>query len=315
MKILITGAAGNLGSQVAKHFAAAGHELGLLVHKRPLPFDAYSLYKATICPADLGSASSLAGICDGVECVVHLAGKLFAPRPQRFLPVTNVGYVRNLLAAAQAARVKKFVLVSFPHVEGETTPEHPARGAVQSSTRVIHFRTRLEAEKLVLQAGAVGSLVPVIFRAGVVYGTGVKLTEGARRLLRRRLLAVWRKPTWVHLVALPDFLAALQSAVQNERASGIYQVADDAPLTLQDFLDRLAAHHGCHRPWRLPRWMFFAAAGACEAFALAFHTAAPLNRDIVRAGMTSSVADNSRMKRELLPQLAYPTLEQGIALL
>jgi hypothetical protein len=44
-------------------------------------------------------------------------------------------------------------------------------------------------------------------------------------------------------------------------------------------------------------------------------SAAPLNRDIVNAGMTSCVADNSRMKRELLPVLKYPTLQAGIRLL
>ncbi|HKT68181.1 MAG TPA: NAD(P)-dependent oxidoreductase [Terriglobales bacterium] len=313
MRILITGAAGNLGSQVTRHLAAAGHELRLLVHKRPLLFDYSALPKTTVCPADLGNPSTLDGICDGVDCVIHLAGVLFAPRPARFLPLTNIGYVRNMLAIARAAQVRKFVLASFPHVEGETTPEHPARGELQSTSSVIHFRTRLEAEKLVLQAG--NCLAPVVFRAGVVYGKGIKLVEGARWLLRRRLMAVWRKPTWVHLLALPDFLVALQAAVENERASGLYQVADDSPLTLQDFLDRLAAHCGYPPPWRLPGFMFFGAAWGCEAFALLFHTRVPLNRDIIRAGMTSSVADTSRMKLELLPRLAYPSLEQGLKLL
>jgi nucleoside-diphosphate-sugar epimerase len=285
------------------------------VHRRPLPFDAHALPQATVCPADLAQPASLAGICDGIQCVIHLAGMLFAPRPELFLPLTNVGYVRNLLAEAQAARVRKFILVSFPHVEGESSPQHPARGETESTSSVVHFRTRLEAEQLVLRAGAAGELVPLIFRAGVVYGRGIKLIEGARWLLRRRLLAVWRKPTWVHLIALPDFLAALQAAVENEHASGIYQVADDAPLTLQDFLDRLALHYGYSRPWRLPEWMFYAAAAACEDIALLFRTSAPLTRDLIRAGMTSSVADNSRMKRELLPRLSYPTLEQGLSLL
>jgi nucleoside-diphosphate-sugar epimerase len=258
----------------------------------------------------LGNPSTLSSICNEIDCVIHLAGVLFAPRPARFLPLTNIGYVRNLLTVAQAAQVRKFILVSFPHVEGETTPEHPARGELQSTTRVIHFRTRLEAEKLVLQTG--NGLVPVVFRAGVVYGKGIKLVEGARWLLLRRLMAIWRKPTWAHLIALPDFLAAMQAVVENERASGIYQVADDAPLTLQDFLDRLAVYYGYPRPGRLPRWTFFAAAWSCEAFALLFRTPAPLNRDIIRAGMTSSVADTSRMKQELLPCLAYPSLEQGL---
>jgi len=56
--------------------------------------------------------------------------------------------------------------------------------------------------------------------------------------------------------------------------------------------------------------MFFVASGACELFAVLFRTSAPLTRDIVKAGMTSSVADNRRMK-ELLPVLAYPKVEDG----
>ena len=38
-------------------------------------------------------------------------------------------------------------------------------------------------------------------------------------------------------------------------------------------------------------------------------------RDFIRIGMASSVADTSRMKRELLPRLAYPTLREGLSLL
>lgn len=46
-----------------------------------------------------------------------------------------------------------------------------------------------------------------------------------------------------------------------------------------------------------------------------FGTASPLTRDFVRIGMASSVADTSRMKRELLPRLQYPTLKEGLYLL
>jgi hypothetical protein len=61
--------------------------------------------------------------------------------------------------------------------------------------------------------------------------------------------------------------------------------------------------------------MFYAAGVSCETIAWLFKTTAPLTRDIVKAGMTSSVADGSRMKRELLQRLAYPTLSEGISLL
>ncbi len=52
----------------------------------------------------------------------------------------------------------------------------------------------------------------------------------------------------------------------------------------------------------------------CEAFATLFRTATPLTRDIVRMGMTSVVADTSRMKRELLPKLILPTFVEGLKL-
>jgi nucleoside-diphosphate-sugar epimerase len=246
---------------------------------------------------------------------VHLAGVLFAPRPEEFLPRTNIGFVQNLLSAAQQSAVRKFILVSFPHVEGETTPEHPATNRLDSSTDVVHFRTRLGAERLLLEQCEGTPITPVILRTGIVYGQGIKLIEVARRLLRYRLLAVWQKPTWIHLVALPDFFAAVLATIENESARGIYNVCDDKPLSIQEFLDRLAAHLGYAKPWRLPEWIFYAAGASCETIGWLLMTTTPLTRDIVKAAMTSAVADNARMKSELLTRLAYPTLSEGISLL
>ena len=315
MKVLVTGAAGNIGSHVSRHLMTTPHQLRLLIHESPLPFDTVGHSNIEVRRADLSRPESLQDVCAGVDCVVHLAGVLFAPLPERFLPKTNVGYVKNLLAAAIDGGVRKFILVSFLHVEGETTPDHPAIGRMDASSSVIHFRTRLEAERQLLEGCNGSAMTPVIFRSGIVYGHEIKMVQGARWLLRHRLMAVWRKPTWAHLIAMPDFLLALQSAVEGENIRGIYQVCDDAPLTLQDFLDRLADHYGYHRPCRLPAWMFHMAGFSVEMAALALRTAAPLNRDIVKAGMTSCVADNSRMKRELLPVLRYPTFQEGISLL
>ena len=315
MKVLVTGAAGNVGSHVSRHLMTTPHQLRLLIHESPLPFDTVGYSNIEVRRADLSRPESLQDVCVGVDCVVHLAGVLFAPLPERFLQKTNVGYVKNLLAAAIDGGVRKFILVSFPHVEGETTLDHPATGRMDSSSNVIHFRTRLEAERQLLEACEDSATTPVIFRSGIVYGREIKMVQGARWLLRHRLMAVWRKPTWAHLIALPDFLQALQAAIEDEKARGIYQVCDDGPLTLQDFLDRLADHYGYHRPFRLPAWMFHMAGLSVEMAALVLRSAAPLNRDIVNAGMTSCVADNSRMKRELLPVLKYPTLQAGIRLL
>jgi len=315
MRVLITGGAGNLGSRLARYLLGTNHQVRLLVHKTEPPSDLATSPSVTAYRADLTNPKTLSPACADADCIVHLAGVLFAPRPEEFLPRTNIGFVQNLLSAAQHSAVSKFILVSFPHVEGETTPEHPATNRLDSSTEVVHFRTRLGAERLLLEQCEGTPITPVILRTGIVYGPGVKLIEAAGRLLRYRLLAIWQKPTWIHLIALPDFLAAMVAAIEHESARGIYNVCDDKPLTIQEFLDQLAAHFGCRKPWRLPEWMFYAAGATCETAALLFKSAAPLTRDIVKAGMTSAVADNARMKSELVSRLAYPTLAEGIKLL
>ena len=315
MRILITGAAGNLGAFLTKELLTSSHQLQLLIHQRELPFSISGCPNATVVRADLSQPTALPPVCRKVDCIVHFAGVLFAPRPEEFLPQTNLGYVKNLVAAAQVEHVRKFILISFPHVEGETFPERPATNRLDAFPNSVHAQTRLAAEKhLVATCGGM-EMIPVILRAGMIYGRGVLMIEAARWLLKHRLLAIWPEPTWEHLLALPDFLGAVVAAIENPKAAGIYNVADDSPMTLQQFLDTIAMHWGYAKPWRCPRWMFPLAGAGCELFASVFGTKSPLTRDFIKIGMVSSVAHTARMKRELLPQLAYPSLKQGMTLL
>lgn len=312
MRVLIAGATGNLGRHFVRHLLAnSRHQVRALIHRRGLPEELAASPRVESVHADLGDPEPLNEACRGIDCIISMAGVLFAARPERFLPVTNVEYVRNLRDAAATAGVAKLILLSFPHVEGETTPEHPASGRLDRESDVIHFRTRLEAERLVL---ASRTPVGVVVRCGVVYGRDVKLIEAAHWLLRHRIMAVWKQPTWVHLIALPDLLSGLLAAMEKPAAAGIYNLCDDAPLLLEEFLDTLALHWRVRRPWRMPLWVFRAAAAGCGAFGRALHMATPLNRDILLAGLTSSVSDNAR-RSELLPALQYPSLESGLSLL
>ena len=215
---------------------------------------------------------------------------------------------------AVSTKVRKFILVSFPHVEEATTPEARATGRLDVEPKSIHARTRLEAEKYLFTACENKIMHPLVLRAGVVYGRGVKLTDAARWLMRKRILAVWLKPTWVHLLALPDFLTLVERSIERDNLSGIYNLCDDRPLLIQEFLDRLAAHWGYRKPRRLPAFAFYWAASLWETCAIFLHTSTPLTRDIVDMAMTSVVADTARMKQELMPQLAYPTVDQGLTI-
>ena len=315
MNVLIAGATGNLGSLLTKHLLTSPHHLRLLTHKRALPFDLPPGANAEIVHGDLNDPASLKTICENIQCIVYLAGVLFQPRPEKFLRRTNAVYAQNLVDAALASGVGKFILISFPHVEENITPEHPAKGALDVEPKSIHGRTRLEADKVLVRACENRLMIPLVLRAGVIYGSGVTLIEAARWLMRRRLMATWRKPTWIHLLALPDFLRIIHIAFEKEKLFGIYNLADDKPLLLQEFLDRLADHWHYPKPIRLPKLAFYAAANICETFATLFRIATPLNRDIIRMGMTSVVADTSRMKREIVAELLYPTLDKGMALI
>lgn len=315
MRILITGATGNLGSLLARSLLDSGHQLRLMYHRRPLAPDLADHAAVEPAQADLELPETLGPACQNIDCLVHFAGLLFAPWPERFLPHTNLGYARNLVQTALEHDVRRFVLVSFPHVEGESTPERPARGVLQGNPSSVHARTRLEAERALFEACRGRAMTPIALRPGMVYARGVLMIDAARWLLRRRLLPVWRRPTWVHLLALPDFLAAARAALEAPGATGIYNLADDSPLTLQQVLDTAADHWGCPRPLRLPQWSFFAAAMVVELFASVFRTAAPITRDFIRIGMASYMTDTSRMKHDLLPELRYPSLAAGLALL
>ncbi|HNR90292.1 MAG TPA: NAD-dependent epimerase/dehydratase family protein [Spirochaetota bacterium] len=312
MEILVTGASGNLGSLLARHLLARGHTVRLMRHRTPFPDDIATHPNARVHEADLARPETLAGPCRGVDAIVHFAGVLFMPRPERFLPTTNTEWFRNLMTAAISGNAKRVVLASFPHVEGETTPQRPATGRLDGSPESWHARTRLEEEKLLFSMTKGTGTAPVSCRVGMVYGRGILMIDAARWLARHRLLAVWRKPTWIHLIATPDFLRALEAAATKKGASGIYHIGDRGVITLQEFLDRASARWGGRRPWRLPAWMIFTAAAMVELFAMAFGTQSPLTRDFVRIGMASYYGDTTRMFDELIDTLEYPTFDTGI---
>jgi nucleoside-diphosphate-sugar epimerase len=315
MKILITGAAGNLGSFLTRHLMSSEHELHLLIHQREIPYLIASHPNVSVYKADLGDPDSLFPACKGVDCIVHFAGILFAPRPEKFLPVTNVDYVSNLIEVALNAGVRKFILISFPHVEGESTPDRPAMGLMEGNPTSIHAQTRLAAERILFDRSEGTQMTPVALRPGMIYAKGVLMIEVARWLLARRLLGVWTEPTWIHLLALPDFLTCTTSTIEDPHVSGIYNLGDDEPMTLQEFLDSIAEQWGYAKPWRGPRWLFPLAGGLTEMGAAILNKPAPLTRDFIRIGMASYVSNTDRMQAELLPELAYPNLQSGLPLL
>ena len=313
--ILITGAAGNLGSLLARQIMPAGHELRLMYHRTPLPEDVAHVANVRAIKADLGDPATLPAAVTGADVIVHFAGRLFAPRPERFLPETNTCWFANLLTAALQAQVARIILISFPHVEGPTSLEQPATGRLDRHPISVHARTRLEEERLLVERTQDTSTSPVVLRLGTIYGRGILMIEAARWLARRRLLCVWPEPTLFQFLSTADYLRAAEAAIFKPGVRGIYHVGDEQPVTLQRFLDEACRVWGYHRPIRIPFSVIYAAAWLCECFAMIARTSSPLTRDFVGLGRVSHWGDTSRAREELIPQLLYPTLETGLSTL
>jgi nucleoside-diphosphate-sugar epimerase len=313
--VLITGAAGNLGSLLSRHLVPRGHELRLMYHRTPLSNDLTAAANVHPIKADLGKPDTLPAAVEGAHAVVHFAGRLFAPRPESFLRETNTRWFSNLLTAALQAGVQRVILISFPQVEGPTTVDRPATGRLDLTPVSVHARTRLEEERLLIERTENTRTTPIILRLGMVYGRGILMIEAARWLARHRLLCVWKEPTLLQLLSTADYLRAVEAAILNPGIRGIYHVGDEQPVTVQHFLDEACRVWGHRKAVRIPWPLIYTSACLCEGLATVARTRSPLTRDFVTLGRVPHWGDTARARAELIPELIYPNLESGLSTL
>jgi nucleoside-diphosphate-sugar epimerase len=312
MKILITGAAGNLGSLLARHLLSQETgQLRLMVFRRDVPDDLKIAGKTEIVRADLSRPETLPAAVKGVDVIVHFAGVPFKANPERFLGTTNTLYFKNLVDAAKENRVRRIILISFPHVEGPTSIEKPAKGRLDGIPISVHAKTRLEEEKYLFA----NVPVPISLRVGMVYGRGILMIDAAGWLARHRLLGVWKERTQIHLISKDDFCAACAAAIANSAASGIYHLGNEGNVSLQEFLNLACRQWEVGRPWVMPLWLIYTAAGLCELYSRFTGSMSPLTRDFIDIGRVPYYGDTERMRKDLLPVLKYRTIADGISTL
>jgi nucleoside-diphosphate-sugar epimerase len=285
--------------------------LRLMTFWRDVPVDLKVAGKTEIVRADLSKRESLITAVQGIDVIVHFAGVLFKANPERFLTITNTEYFKNLVDVAKLNGVRKIILISFPHVEGPTSMEKPARGRLDGAPISIHAKTRLEEERYLFS----NAPVPVSLRVGMVYGRGILMIEAARWLAKHRLLGVWKERTQIHLISKDDFCAACTAAITNPAASGIYHIGDEGSVSLQEFLELACRQWGLERPWFMPLWLIYTAAELCEFYSKITGSVSPLTRDFIDIGRVPYYGDTERMRKDLLPVLKYRTIADGLSTL
>ncbi len=309
MNVLITGAAGNLGKLLSMYLRDNSDlNLVLMQHQKKIPTDFRHRKNIKIVTADLSNHETIDPCLENVDVIVHFAGVLFKANPEKFLHQTNTGYFNNLVDAANEKGIERIILISFPHVEGPTSRKNPATGVLDGSPISVHAQTRLEEERILFKKIAKG----ISLRLGMVYGKGILMIDAAYWFAHRRLLAVWKDETEIHLISKTDFCLSVAAAIMNQEAKGIYHIGDEGNDTLQTFLDFACDTWGVSRPWRVPLWMIYSAALLFETFSKFFKVKSPLTKDFIDIGRVPYFGDTGRFREELLPKLKFKTVHEGI---
>ena len=306
MRVLIAGSTGAMGKQLVPRLAEAGHEVFAMIRNEANKARAAQLGAVPVIADALDRAQVEAAVHEAApEVVVHqltAIGRIDTRHFERSFAATDrlrIEGTDNLLAAVRTVGVRRFVAQSngaFTYARtGESVKnEHDPldRSPVRQMGPMLAAIEHLE--KAVLGAAWTEGIV---LRYGAFYGPGTSMAPGSEQfeMIRKRRFpvvgdggGVW---SFVHIA---DAAEATVAAVENG-GRGVYNIVDDDPAPVAEWLPELAAMLGAKKPMRVPRFIGRLAAG--------------------QAGVVLMTelrgASNAKAKRELGWVLRYPSWRQG----
>jgi nucleoside-diphosphate-sugar epimerase len=303
MRVFVTGATGAVGRYLVPGLIAAGHEVTATTR---VPGNVARLREAGAEPVVVDGLDREAVIATvraaAPEVIVHemtaLAGMRSLRNPDKLFAVTNELRTKgtdNLLAAAKQAGARRVIAQGYagagPHKRsggGLKTEEDPPDWRSIRSTGRTRAAIRY-VEQTVPQEAPEG----IVLRYGTFYGPGA--SDLLLDLLRKRQVPVIGRGTGVwSFIEVTDAAAATLAAV-DRGAPGIYNIVDDDPAPVADWLPYLAEVTGVKPPMRMPAWLGRLLAG-----------------DFVVAQMTTSCgSSNEKAKRELGWEPRYASWRDG----
>ena len=306
MKVFLAGATGAIGRQLVPMLIADGHDVtGTTRSQARAQALTEQGAKAAVLDALDREAVHRAVAEAAPEVVIHQLTAL----PQRIDPRKVVrDFVLNdrlrsegtgiLVDAAQAAGAKRIVAqsVAFLYAPGPQGTVHREQDRLLTESPKSFERTARavrELEQIVLGAGG------LVLRYGYFYGPGTAIApEGSiGEDLRRRRFPIVGGGTGVwSLIHIEDAARATRATIK-QGESGAYNVVDDHPARVSEWLPALAEAIGAPKPMRVPAWIARLVAGSYGA-----------------SVMTSAQgASNEKAKRELGWEPRYSHWREGFA--
>lgn len=319
MRALVTGGAGFLGRAIVKLLLAKG------VSVRSLSRGEYpDLVKSGVecIRGDLNDREAVALACDGCDTVFHVAAKVGMCGSYHDFFDTNVNGTANLLAAAQAAGVSRFIFTSSPSVifaggdvEGwdETAPYPEHFDSYYAKTKAL-------AEQLALAANT-PQFSTVSLRPHLIWGPGHDhliseiVSRGRAGKLRR--IGNFNKlvdTTYIDDAAMAHWLAAEKLSPDAACAGQAYFISQGDPRPNWDIINMILAAAGIEPATKsIPYWLACAGAAAIETpWRLAgVKSEPPLSRFVVQQLTTAHWFNISAAQRDL-GYVPVMTIEQGM---
>jgi nucleoside-diphosphate-sugar epimerase len=309
MKILVAGATGALGKQLVPRLVANRHDVAGITRSASKQ-DALRALGARPIVADALDPDQVARAVAEAEpdVIVHeltaLSGMSDMRHFDRDFALTNrlrTEGTDHLLAAGRAVGVERFVAQSYAgwpfartggavKTEDDPLDPNPADQMRGTLAAIRHL------EQAVLGADWTEG---VVLRYGGFYGPGTSLSADGEHLelIRRRKFPVVGDGAGVwSFVHIEDAADATLAAVERGRR-GIYNIVDDDPAPVAEWLPAVAAVAGAKPPRHVPRWLGRALAGEAAAVMMTE----------VRG------ASNEKAKRELGWQPAHSSWREGFA--
>jgi nucleoside-diphosphate-sugar epimerase len=303
VRIFITGATGVIGRRVVRLCLARGHEVTGAARSTE-KHGVLARLGARPVTADLFDRDQLAAVLPGHDAVVNLATHMPASSMRMFVPGAwrqNDRLRREasaaLVDAALLADVGRFVQESFAAAYpdrgdawiDETTPIAPAR----------YNRTIADAEHSTARFCAAGG-AGVVLRFAMLYGPDARLFADLVRAVQRGYAPLFGSPdAYISSLAHDDAATAVIAALELD--AGVYNVADDDPVTHQSFVDSLAVALGVPRPTLPPPWMTMFGGSLARTLARSLRVS---NRKLTASGWAPAF----RTVRDGLPAAVAPFL-------
>jgi nucleoside-diphosphate-sugar epimerase len=267
MKVFLAGATGAVGKRLVPMLVAAGHQV---VGMTRTPEKASALRAAGAEPvvADAldGDAVRNAVMQARPAVVIHELTALAKMRDlkhfDREFEITNrlrTEGTEHLIAGAQAAGAERFVAQSFTGWPNDRSGDRLKDESDELDTTPPEAMSRsLDAIRRLEQmvAGA-AQLTGVVLRYGALYGPGTSLGEGGEmtEMVRQRKLPIFGEGTGVWSFLHIDDAAQAAMLAMERGNSGLYNIVDDEPAEVSDWLPDLARALGAKPPRHLPAWL------------------------------------------------------------